>query len=355
MKLLVISLAGIGDTLMATPLIHELRAHFPEATIDAFVLWNGSRDMLENNPHLSRVWQRNLIAGSKIESLRFIAGLRREQYDVSINTHPQSRIHYRIVARLIGARTRLSHEYDNATILDRLCVNRTLPQNYQRHTIDNNLSLLSLIGGAPKLPSHRIELFLSASDQQWAEDFLRTHSLAGSKKLGIHIGSGGTKNLTLRRWPLENYRGLIRRLKETNPDLRVLLFGGPSEAPEQEQLIAAVDSGIALPVSAGNMRQAAALVGRCDAFLSVDTALMHLAAAMRVPGQVVIETPTVNPTIVPYGNPFALVPNPAVGGRNLEYYRYDGRGIRGSTEELQRCMASVSVEAVHAAVQAALH
>ncbi|HWQ93262.1 MAG TPA: hypothetical protein VN673_16425, partial [Clostridia bacterium] len=56
----------------------------------------------------------------------------------------------------------------------------------------------------------------------------------------------------------------------------------------------------------------------------------------------------------PYGNPFTLVRNPAVGGRNLEFYRYDGRAIQGTTEELIRCMESVTVEAVCEAVGHAL-
>jgi hypothetical protein len=43
-----------------------------------------------------------------------------------------------------------------------------------------------------------------------------------------------------------------------------------------------------------------------------------------------------------------------VAGRNLEYYRYDGRGIRGTNQELIRAMASVSVEAVYQAVDRAL-
>jgi ADP-heptose:LPS heptosyltransferase len=51
MNILVISLAGIGDTLFATPLIHELRANFPAANIDALVLWTGSKHLLEGNPH----------------------------------------------------------------------------------------------------------------------------------------------------------------------------------------------------------------------------------------------------------------------------------------------------------------
>jgi hypothetical protein len=78
----------------------------------------------------------------------------------------------------------------------------------------------------------------------------------------------------------------------------------------------------------------------------VDTALMHLAAAVKLPRHLVIEAPTFNKTNEPYGNPYVLIPNPAVAGRNLEYYRYDGRGIQGTREELLRCMAAVSVESV---------
>ena len=65
-----------------------------------------------------------------------------------------------------------------------------------------------------------------------------------------------------------------------------------------------------------------------------------------MPGQVVIETPTWNRPVEPYGNPFTLVKNPAVAGRNLDFYRYDGRGIQGTAESLQSCMDSVTVEAV---------
>ena len=81
---------------------------------------------------------------------------------------------------------------------------------------------------------------------------------------------------------------------------------------------------------------------------------MHVAAAMKVPNQIVIETPTWNVPIEPYGNPFLLVKNPAVAGRNLEDYRYDGRGIRGTDEQIIDCMASVSVDSVYQAVASAL-
>jgi heptosyltransferase-2 len=346
MKILVISLAGIGDTLFATPLIHELRANFPEASIDALVLWSGSKNLLEGNPHLNSVHQKNFISASKAESLKFLWQLRQQKYDISINTHPQSRIHYRAVARLINARVRASHDYDNAGGWDRLLVNRTLKQNYGKHAVENNLALLEAVGARRMLSRHEYEVFPSPADLKWAEDFIAQHNWSGRKRLGIHVGSGGTKNLPLRRWPLDHYLALLKELRQAHPELAVLLFGGPEEAKEHERVRAETSTDQVIVANTASLRQAAALLKQCDLFLSVDTALMHLAAAMKVPKLVVIETPTWNKPIEPYGHPFTLIPNPAVAGRNLDYYRYDGRGIRGSPAEILRCMTSVTVESV---------
>jgi ADP-heptose:LPS heptosyltransferase len=354
MKYLVISLAGIGDTLFAAPLIHELRANFPEAQIDALVLWQGSKDVLEGNPHLNAIYQKNLLTASKLESLKFLARLRKQDYDVSFNTHPQSRIHYRIVARLIGARIRASHRYDNASLLDHFLVNRSIPQDYGRHAIENNLQLLSLIHVKPVLSHHDYELFLGPAEQKWADAFIASHNLGHCRRVGIHVGSGGTKNLALRRWPHPNYLTLIQRLVQTHSQIAVLLFGGPAEETDHAQITAQTDRKQVLVVRTGHLHQAAALLEKCAAFLSVDTALMHLAAAVRVPNQFVIETPTWNKVIEPYNQSFVLIPNPAVSGKNLEYYRYDGRGIRGTGAELHRCMSSISVDAVYRAMAPSL-
>src|SRR5260221_686504 len=92
-NILIISLAGIGDTLFATPLIHELRANFPAARIEALVLWTGAKDLLEGNPHLDAVHQKNLLRAGRAEVLRFLWDLRQRRFDVSLNTQPQSRVH----------------------------------------------------------------------------------------------------------------------------------------------------------------------------------------------------------------------------------------------------------------------
>ena len=339
-------MAGIGDTLLATPLIHELRANFPDAAIDALALWPGSKDLLENNPHLNRIYQRNLIKAGKLEAFRLLWSLRRERYDVSINTHPQSRMHYRIAARIAGAILRISHEYECSNWLDRKLVNKVLPQDYSRHSIENNFDVLPLLGAKVKLPSHEVEIFLTPGEETFADEFLVKNKLAGKKILGVHVGSGGTKNLPLKRWPLKHYAGLVRKLTKERPDIRVLLFGGPEETKDHQVVLAQSDLDLTLEAKTQNLRQTAALMKRCSAFLSVDTALMHIAAAMKVPNQIVIEAPTLNATNLPYGNPFTLVKNPVIAGRNLDYYRYDGGDIKGTREELLACMASVKIEDV---------
>jgi ADP-heptose:LPS heptosyltransferase len=350
MDILVISLAGIGDTFFATPLIKELRLLYPDATIDALVMWQGSKDLLEGNPNLNTVYQHNLIKSGWLGTAKYLWPLRRRKYDISFNTHPQSRIAYRLVAKFINARARISHEYENLSPLDALLINRSIRQDYSRHAVENNLALLELAGKKPTRTEHQYDVFLSAEERAWAADYLKGNNLEGRKLLGIHVGSGGTKNLALRRWPLPLYAESIKRLSAKRPDVTVLFFGGPEEQRDHELLKSELQGKPAFFPNTKNLRQAAALIQKCDAFLSVDTVLMHLAAAVKVPSQIVIETPTWNKPIEPFGQKFTLVPNPHVAGRNLDFYRYDGQGIKGTKEELVRCMESVSVDAVLRAV-----
>ena len=150
MKILVISLAGIGDTLFATPLLHELRLNFPEATIDVLARWVGSRQILEGNPHINTVYQEDLVQMSTGQRLRFLGPLRKNRYDVSINVHPQSRREYRLVARCAGTRKRLSHVYECSGWLDKFLVNRTVLQDY---TTDKALLIKALEDYTPHLPT----------------------------------------------------------------------------------------------------------------------------------------------------------------------------------------------------------
>jgi len=354
MKILVISLAGIGDTLIATPLLHELRLNYPDAVIDALVIWPGARDLLKGNPWINTVHQRNLMQESSLAAARYFLSFRKERYDISINTHPQSKLLYRIAARLIGARQRLSHWYDHSSFVDRLFVNHFAPQDYQRHSIEMNLDLLGLLGKRSQLPEHEFELFFTPEEVAEADQLAQEARLGSRRVIGIHVGSGTTKNLIFKRWPLEHWIELVKRITRERADAIVMLYGGPEEKTENERILReAAHERLVMPKTR-SLRVAASLMRHCEAFISVDNALMHIAAAMKVPKQIVIESPAWGPTLAPYRRPFVLVENPAVHGRNLEFYRYDGKGIKGNVEELRKAMVAVSVDAAFSVLSAAL-
>jgi len=345
-RVLVFSMAGIGDTLMATPVLRELRGQWPGARIEVVVMWPGSAQLLEGNPHVDAVHAFNLIERPRAEGLRFVMGLRRPRADVSLTLHPQGRREYRWVAWLAGARRRLSHRYENQGWLDRCLVTDGVEQDYSVSCAENNLRLVDLMGGRRREARPRYELLLSDSEQAWARDWCRAEGLEGTPWLGIHVGSGGTKNLALRRWPVERWAAFLRDWREARPGVPVVAFGGPGERGAHEALARVLPPGCVRSPAAPSLRAAAALVGRARAFVSVDTAFMHIAAAMAVPHQVVIETPTLNPPVFPLRTDWIRVPNPAVGGRPLDFYRYDGRPIAGTDDDLVRVMLSVPPEAV---------
>lgn len=345
-KILVLSLAGIGDTLMTTPLIHELKEQFPTATIDVAVVWPGSAQLLQGNPYIRTVHQLNLLEAPKSQVLRFLWNLRSQRYDLSITPHPQGRREYRIVTRFIGARRRLSHRYENQSWLDHWLVTDSLPQDYSLSGADNNLALLRLMGCVRQSSHPTYELFLHPREQEWANQWLKEHQLQDRSWLGIHVGSGGTKNLALRRWPIPSWIEFLQRGHERHPDIPIVAFGGPGERDAHQQITAALPPHFLHVPASPDLRHAAALVAHAAGFLSVDTAFMHIAAACRVPLQWVIETPTLNPPVYPLRPDWIRIPNPAVDGRPLDFYRYDGRCIAGSDAEIRKQMESVSVASV---------
>jgi heptosyltransferase III len=353
MKILIISLAGIGDTLLATPLIRGLRQGFPDARIDVLAMWGGARQILEGNPFVNNIYQRNFLESGRVEGLRYLMQLRRERYDVALSIHPQGKRIYRVIAWIIGAKRRMTHSYENRNFLDSLLATDSIPQDYSIHTIDNNLNFLPLLGlPAPK--DLEMELYLSAAERDWALNFIRTNELTGKQVLGVHVGSGKTKNLMLKRWPVENYAVVLQKLLERFPNLVALLFGGPEEKAENELLLKSVNDARLLPVPSRTTKEAAAVLGHSTAFLSVDNLFMHLAAVMKVPCQIIIESPTFNETIFPYHRPFQLVRNPMTSGKSLDYYRYDGRDIAGGEEHLRACMRSITPEMVLEVIEKAL-
>lgn len=86
MRFLIIQTAFLGDVILATPVVSELKRIFPEAEID-FLVRKGNESVLENNPHLKQVYVLNKKAGKFKEIKRLSKVFRGNQYDYVINLH----------------------------------------------------------------------------------------------------------------------------------------------------------------------------------------------------------------------------------------------------------------------------
>ena len=84
-KILIIQTAFIGDVILATPLIGNLKTQFPDAKID-FLVKNGNQSLLRNDPNLNEilVFDKKKKVASLLELLKKI---RANKYDLVINLH----------------------------------------------------------------------------------------------------------------------------------------------------------------------------------------------------------------------------------------------------------------------------
>ena len=303
-RILVLCLPGIGDTLLFTPALRLLRQHFPGARIWVLVMFRGSLQVLEKNPHVDRVILWQFLREGLVRSLKFLWTLRRERFDISIMAYPANRIEYSLVHFIIGARQRYGHRYHHRDLSSMNVLHgRTVREDDERHNVEENLALLRLMGIEVERPDG-LELYLSPQDQAWARRWLQEHRLEGARLIGFHAGTAELKNQARRRWPVDRFAELGDRLTQ-ELNAHTLIFGGQDE----ENLKNRLRDGLSRPgliVSGTTMRQTAALIEHCDLFVSNDSALMHTAAAMKVPC-VVIFGPTNPKWVYPYGTDYRIV------------------------------------------------
>ena len=83
-RILVIQTAFIGDVILTTSIVENLKAKFPNSQID-FLLRKGNEQLFENNPHVANllIWDKK---NDKLKNLiKIIKSIRKNKYDLLIN------------------------------------------------------------------------------------------------------------------------------------------------------------------------------------------------------------------------------------------------------------------------------
>jgi heptosyltransferase-2 len=343
-KVLVFPLYGIGDVLMSTPAVRNLKEQL-DCEITYLHMFKTTHDILLNNPYIKENIFFPFLSSSKLQGIRFLLQFRKK-FDCSVNFYPSNRKDYNLAAYLVGCPVRIGHRYvirDTAEL--NFLKNMTMQEDDTLHNVEEDLRLLDFLGVKTKKP-YPMDFFATAEEHQFAEHWERDKKIEGRMLIGMHPGASAFKNHAKKKWPEVAFAALIDMLSSELKDSVLLLFGGPEEQDLRRTVMSIVhDPERVLPVDHVSVRQAAALMMQCSLFVSNDSGPMHMAAAARVP-TVAIFGPT-NPVWVrPWGVPHKVV-------RACESckpcFRYSPRPMRCGAGRDFVCLRDITVGEVYKA------
>ncbi|MBK7476500.1 MAG: glycosyltransferase family 9 protein [Haliscomenobacter sp.] len=257
-KFLIIQTAFLGDVVLATPLIEKLRQAFPDAVID-FLVRKGNESLLRGHPFLRQVLV--FDKKKKANSMRALIGqMRRERYDLVVNTHRFASSG--VMAVLSGAKA--VHGFAKNPLS--WVYTRRFPHVIgQSHEVDRNLSLLSGFTDTGFTPPRLYPP--SAAYDQIPE--------------GDYVCMAPTSVWFTKQWPEEKWIALIDRIPSR---VKVVLLGGPADREACERICRkARHPGAYNMAGKLSLLESAAWMQRARMNYANDSAPIHLASAMDAP------------------------------------------------------------------------
>jgi ADP-heptose:LPS heptosyltransferase len=319
-KILFVAASGIGNTILATPMIQRARQLWPQAQLDLLT----SRKIFQAPLTRAKIIANFFDVERKAVSTLW--HLRCERYDVSVNCFPSNRWQFNLVAGIIGAKLRITHSYSDGNRMAAL-LNCIVPANESLHDIEQNLCLLNIIHaerGNDNLTVPPIAFALQTEDEQRANEWLNKEQLKDRRIIGVHVGGGNpVKGHLLMNRPLGAIKSpraedLCQDIAGQSSDSAIIFFGGEDEefaiANFRKQLPDEIQSRCYR--YCGDLWTTAALILKCNYFISGDTALMHIAAVFQIPQKAYFIA--TNPSRTAPRNPNAEL----VVEKNCNGYRY---------------------------------
>jgi heptosyltransferase-2 len=286
-RVVILTLTGLGNTLLYLPTLRELARRLPHAQLDAVCASAAAREFFEACPEITNVYQigreRTMRPGVALAAAVAALRLRPQRYDVSLTVFPSNRLACTALAVLIGARRRLAHRYApryhwrnmNALLHTDVRADDTL------HDIEQNRRLLAPLLGEIESRARPDDLLmpLRDEDRRAADALLEDWSLQDGNIVGMHVTS--YPDMTYKRWAPDRFQGLIERLL-SDPARSVIIVGAPDERAYIENIARPFAGRVKICADA-TLMHATAVVSRCDYFVSNDSGLMHVAALCGVP------------------------------------------------------------------------
>lgn len=284
-KILVIKLRHHGDVLLTSPVIENLKKNIPQAEIDAYI-YKETTPMLEGLLSINKlilydksVKKKNFFKKLLYE-LSLLLHIRRQKYDLVINLTEGDR--GALVALFSKAKYRIGMVSKGKGMLgkDKLFTHLCDPYANFQHTVEMNLEFLKPLEIFPNVEDRFLQFTIPSKDQAYID------SLLAKEKIEDFILIHPVSRWMFKSWPASKMAEL---LKEIYQDKKLPFVFTCAPIPEElefnQTVINLLGKDIRVIDFSGKstLKQLGATINRARAVITVDSASMHLCAALQTP------------------------------------------------------------------------
>ena len=254
---------SIGDMVLLSGVIRDLSERIPRARIVVFA-GSDNADIAALIPGVDEVVTLQLT-----RPWRTLTRLRRQRLDALLDCGPWSRIEA-LYAALSGARFTVGFRRPGQH--RHYCYDVAVPHSDDLHEVEHYRRLAEMIGVGSRTDPHVSAPGVLAQDE-----------LPDRPYVVFHLWPSGYRS-ALKEWPVENWRRLAAEV--AGAGFQIVLTGSAADAPGSAEMVEEC-RGLDRPVvsTAGQLTlpQVLDLLCASACVVSVNTGIMHLAAAAGVP------------------------------------------------------------------------
>lgn len=281
-RVLVTKLRHHGDVLLATPVLQALKAQAPHVEIDA-LLYSDTRVMLEGHPAIDRIhvvdrgWKRQGAMNHLREEAALLKALQERRYQLMVHLTT----HWRGAWLAHALRPRWSVAVERPSRFWRWSFSHRykLPRLTPRHTVETNLDALRRLGVYPAEADKHLGIHPGAAAEARVDALLAQSGLQRGGFIHVHP----TSRWLFKAWTDAANAELLRRLSRDGHRLVITAAPDPREKAIVGRILA--EAGVPVTDLSGQLtlKELAALVSRARLYFGVDSAPMHMAAAVGTP------------------------------------------------------------------------
>ena len=276
-RILVRSTNWVGDAVMTIPALEAIKKNFPASNLTVLARpW--VIPLLENNPGVDQVLPFKKGKGflsNIVEVIRTASLIRGLGFDLAVLF--QNAFEAALLTCLGGIRFRVGYNTDGRRLLLSHAIIRD-DDILKQHQVEYYLSILRVMGWEAQTRDPR--LFIAEKDAKSIQSLLLSKGMGqGDFILGMSPGAifGPAK-----RWPPERFAAIGDRAVE-RWGARVLLMGSKGEKDICMLVNRSMKHSALNLCGMTTLGEAMALIDRCHFFVTNDSGLMHIAAALNVP------------------------------------------------------------------------